>query len=321
MIAEQRGGGEGVRRADRVLLRLRLDPVRPRRLVRRGGGQEALRRLCAAGPRPGAGPEGRAFRRHAGQRHGDPGRRRRRTRRSAALLADPVRPDARLRRRAAAGRRHALRGQGRRQLGRAVHDGRASTPRRCTAPTSCSASRGARASSTTRCRCWTDRPRQARGGMGGFNFGAGGLPKPGEGPSREERETGFYDILLHRRRSATAAPCAPRSRATWTPATARPPRCWARAPSASPATFPATATPGGCWTSAAAMDGALIRRLQAPGRPHLHPGKLKSWNDRPVSTDHASSAARRGRTASCWRRSPTCRAIPTGGCRTRSSTG
>ena len=38
-------------------------------------------------------------------------------------------------------------------------------------------------------------PSASAPGMGGFNFGAGGLPKPGEGPSKEERETGFYDLL------------------------------------------------------------------------------------------------------------------------------
>ncbi len=39
-------------------------------------------------------------------------------------------------------------------------------------------------------------PAENAGGTGGFNFGAGGLPKPGEGPSREERETGFYDLVF-----------------------------------------------------------------------------------------------------------------------------
>jgi short subunit dehydrogenase-like uncharacterized protein len=32
--------------------------------------------------------------------------------------------------------------------------------------------------------------------IGGFDSGSG-LPKPGEGPSREEREQGYYDILVH----------------------------------------------------------------------------------------------------------------------------
>src|SRR5207302_632477 len=30
----------------------------------------------------------------------------------------------------------------------------------------------------------------------GFDFGGANPPKPGEGPSREEREAGFYDILF-----------------------------------------------------------------------------------------------------------------------------
>ena len=80
-------------------------------------------------------------------------------------------------------------------------------------------------------------------------------------PARSARR-----VLRHpgdRRGSGADASSARRSRATWTPATARPPRCWARAPSASPATFPRDRVPGGCWTSAAAMNGALIRRLEA----------------------------------------------------------
>ena len=81
------------------------------------------------------------------------------------------------------------------------------------------------------------------GGMGGFSFGAAGMPKPGEGPTREERETGYFDILVIAEDQRRTHASARRSKATWTPATARPPRCWARAPSASPATFPATASP------------------------------------------------------------------------------
>ncbi len=39
-------------------------------------------------------------------------------------------------------------------------------------------------------------PKPQAGGLGGFSFGAGGLPKPGEGPSKQERDTGWYDILF-----------------------------------------------------------------------------------------------------------------------------
>jgi short subunit dehydrogenase-like uncharacterized protein len=55
------------------------------------------------------------------------------------------------------------------------------------------------------------------------SLGAEGGPKPGEGPSREEREAGFYDVLFlgedaagHRLRVASPA--------TATPATAPPRR-------------------------------------------------------------------------------------------------
>ena len=39
-------------------------------------------------------------------------------------------------------------------------------------------------------------PRNAAVAIGGFDSGSE-LPKPGEGPSREEREQGYYDILVH----------------------------------------------------------------------------------------------------------------------------
>ena len=138
-------------------------------------------------------------------------------------------------------------------------------------------------------------------GMGGFSFGAGGMPKPGEGPfPRGAGELDIYDLLLHRR-GAAAARCAPPSRATWTPATARPRRCSARAAVCLARDVPRDATPGGCWTPAAAMDGAPDPPARSQRRRHLHPGNLNLRNDRSHSTDDASSAARRGRTASCWR--------------------
>ncbi len=55
---------------------------------------------------------------------------------------------------------------------------------------------GARISNTARCRCWTGRRSRMRADWGGFAFGAGPMPKPGEGPTREERENGWYDILF-----------------------------------------------------------------------------------------------------------------------------
>lgn len=105
-------------------------------------------------------------------------------------------------------------------------------------------------------------PAEGGPGMGGFNFGAGGLPKPGEGPTREERETGFYDILFIAEaadgrtvRAAVKGDMDPGYGST-AKMLGESAVCLAR-------DVPRDTTPGGCWTPAAAMDGALIRRLQA----------------------------------------------------------
>ena len=104
-------------------------------------------------------------------------------------------------------------------------------------------------------------PAAGGGALGGFNFGAGGLPKPGEGPTREERETGFYDILFIAEagdgrtvRGAVKGDMDPGYGST-ARMLGESAVCLAR-------DVPRTQTPGGCWTSAAAMDGALIRRLE-----------------------------------------------------------
>jgi short subunit dehydrogenase-like uncharacterized protein len=100
------------------------------------------------------------------------------------------------------------------------------------------------------------------GGAGGFNFGAGGLPKPGEGPSREERETGFYDILFvaelldgHAVRAAVKGDMDPGYGST-AKMLGEAAVCLARDVST-------TQTAGGCWTPASAMGDPLIRRLEA----------------------------------------------------------
>lgn len=101
----------------------------------------------------------------------------------------------------------------------------------------------------------------APAGMGGFSFGAG-MPKPGEGPTREERESGYFDILViaedaagHVVRASVAGDKDPGYGST-AKMLGEAAVCLAR-------DVPRSTTPGGCWTPAAAMDGALIRRLQA----------------------------------------------------------
>jgi len=102
----------------------------------------------------------------------------------------------------------------------------------------------------------------ASGGMGGFNFGAGGLPKPGEGPSREERETGFYDILFIAEagdgRTVRAA-----VKGDMDPGYGSTAKILGEAAVCLARDVPRAKTVGGCWTPAAAMGDALIRRLEA----------------------------------------------------------
>jgi short subunit dehydrogenase-like uncharacterized protein len=105
-------------------------------------------------------------------------------------------------------------------------------------------------------------PAAAAGGMGGFNFGPGGMPKPGEGPTREERETGFYDILVivetadgRTVRAAVKGDMDPGYGST-AKMLGESAVCLAR-------DVPREATPGGCWTPASAMGEALIKRLEA----------------------------------------------------------
>ena len=71
MIDAARGGGEIQRRAHRVLLRLRFDSVRTRRVLVAAGGEEGARRAGQPRQGPGARHEGHVFRRHRGQRAGD----------------------------------------------------------------------------------------------------------------------------------------------------------------------------------------------------------------------------------------------------------
>ena len=104
-------------------------------------------------------------------------------------------------------------------------------------------------------------PSGAPGGMGGFNFGAGGLPKPGEGPTREERESGFYDLLFIAEggdgRTVRAA-----VRGDMDPGYGSTAKILAEAAICLGETS-REATPGGCWTPASAMGAGLVRRLPA----------------------------------------------------------
>lgn len=105
-------------------------------------------------------------------------------------------------------------------------------------------------------------PKADAGGMGGFNFGSGSLPKPGEGPSREERETGFYDIVFIAE-SGDGRTVRVAVKGDMDPGYGSTAKILGEAGACLAQDVPRTATPGGCWTSASAMGPPLIRRLTA----------------------------------------------------------
>jgi short subunit dehydrogenase-like uncharacterized protein len=105
-------------------------------------------------------------------------------------------------------------------------------------------------------------PSDATGGMGGFNFGAGGLPKPGEGPSKQERETGFYD-LLYIAEAGDGRTLRAAIKGDMDPGYGSTAKILGEAAVCLARDVSRAATPGGCWTPASAMGAALITRLEA----------------------------------------------------------
>jgi short subunit dehydrogenase-like uncharacterized protein len=94
----------------------------------------------------------------------------------------------------------------------------------------------------------------------GFDFSAGNMPKPGEGPTKEERDTGWYDLLyiveMPDGRTLRAAVKGDRD-----PGYGSTSKILAESALALAFDVPRNVTPGGCWTSAAAMAPALLKRL------------------------------------------------------------
>jgi short subunit dehydrogenase-like uncharacterized protein len=103
-------------------------------------------------------------------------------------------------------------------------------------------------------------PQPSAGGFTGFSLD-GKMPAPGEGPSKEERDNGFYDIVFVAEmgdgRSLRAAVKGDRD-----PGYGSTSKILAESALALIDT-PRTTTPGGCWSSAAAMAPALLNRLPA----------------------------------------------------------
>ena len=96
----------------------------------------------------------------------------------------------------------------------------------------------------------------------GFDFGAGPMPKPGEGPTKEQRENGFYDLLVIAEfpdgRSVRAA-----VKGDMDPGYGSTSKMLGESAVCLVRDVSRDKTPGGCWTTASAMGDALIRRLEA----------------------------------------------------------
>lgn len=99
-------------------------------------------------------------------------------------------------------------------------------------------------------------------GLGGFNFGAAGMPKPGEGPTPEERDSGWYDIVFIAE-AADGRTVRVAVKGDRDPGYGSTSKILAESALALAFDVPRTLTLGGCWTPAAAMAPALLKRLPA----------------------------------------------------------
>ncbi|HEX4198597.1 MAG TPA: saccharopine dehydrogenase NADP-binding domain-containing protein [Caulobacteraceae bacterium] len=108
----------------------------------------------------------------------------------------------------------------------------------------------------------TDGPPAGGPPSGGFSFGSGPMPKPGEGPSQDERESGHYDILFIGE-AADGRTLRVSVKGDMDPGYGSTSKILGESAVCLVRDVPRDVTPGGCWTPAAAMGDALIRRLQA----------------------------------------------------------
>ncbi|MDR3510722.1 MAG: saccharopine dehydrogenase NADP-binding domain-containing protein [Caulobacteraceae bacterium] len=106
----------------------------------------------------------------------------------------------------------------------------------------------------------------AGAGLGGFDFGSAGMPKPGEGPTKAERDAGFYDILFIAE-TADGRTLRAAVKGDADPGYGSTSKILAEAGLALALDTPRERTPGGCWTPAAAMAEPLLARL--PGKAGL----------------------------------------------------
>ncbi len=104
-------------------------------------------------------------------------------------------------------------------------------------------------------------PKEGGPAPGGFDFGGGPMPQPGEGPSKEERENGFYDILvIAEAADGRTVRCSVKG--DMDPGYGSTAKMLGESAVCLVRDVPRERTAGGCWTSASAMGEALIARLQ-----------------------------------------------------------
>jgi len=94
----------------------------------------------------------------------------------------------------------------------------------------------------------------------GFDFGGANPPKPGEGPSKAERDAGFYD-LLYIAEAADGRTVRAAVKGDMDPGYGSTSKILAEAGLALALDVGRETTPGGCWTPASAMAEALLKRL------------------------------------------------------------
>jgi len=106
-------------------------------------------------------------------------------------------------------------------------------------------------------------PPKSGGGAGaGFDFGGGAPPKPGEGPSKEAREAGNYDLLFIAE-DANGKSVRASVKGDMDPGYGSTSKMLSEAALALVFDVDRTAVSGGCWTAGAALAEALVTRLPA----------------------------------------------------------
>ena len=112
-------------------------------------------------------------------------------------------------------------------------------------------------------------PKAGERPAGGFDFGGANPPKPGEGPTKAEREAGFYDLLFIAE-GADGRTVRASVKGDMDPGYGSTSKMLAEAGLALAFDVPRERTPGGCWSSAAAMGDALLNRLPAKAGITFH---------------------------------------------------